>query len=93
MPTRRIRPLEVMSFTSFLGSEGFFLGLPEAGRWTCRLMSPGSTYCPPKSTVSYPAGAAPSVTAAIRLPSTQMTFPVWGAISRVPSSSTPFTSA
>ena len=82
-----------MSFTSFRGSEGFFLGLPEAGRWTCMLMSPGSTYRPARSTGSYPAGAGPSATAAMRLPSTQTIFPVWGVMSRVPFSTTPFISA
>ena len=43
---------KVMSLTSFLGSLAFFFGLPEAGRCTCMLMRPGSTYFPPRSTAS-----------------------------------------
>ena len=87
-PTRRVRPFEVMSFTSFFGSEGFFFGLPEAGRWTCMLMRPGIRYMPSRLTSSKPAGAPPSQMRTMRSPSMQTILPVCGVMCSVPSRST-----
>ena len=87
-PTRRVRPFEVMSFTSFFGSEGFFFGLPEVGRWTCMLMRPGIRYMPSRLTSSKPAGAPPSQMRTMRSPSMQTILPVCGVMCSVPSRST-----